>query len=246
MWQQTSVCSRRLDRQIAEGGFCSLGGGDLGQPTYARSVLFTPRWTFRPAEVPKPEARDAVEAFLKAQGGAGLVTFGSMVLQPETVAACLEWIRGNPGRPVVVMDGTSKLKNELAAGLQASTPDHVLILVGECPHSWLFPKMDWLVCHGGIGTTTLALRSRLPTIIVPCVADQEATMLDLYDRGLTVRMPAAIKVTAAMLEVGVTILLRDHSAAWADAPEAEDVDYGAIEHFITKHSATGRYEGFDG
>jgi hypothetical protein len=99
------------------------------------------------------------------------------------------------------------------------------------------------MCHGGIGTTTLALRCKLPTLVVPCVADQEQTMNDLVNRGLSVRMPASTKVTAPMLDYGVTALQRDHAANWAALPDEPKVDYGAIEAFVTKHTATGRYEG---
>ena len=234
----------RVDRGIAEGGVCSLGGAfeDLGTPTYGAHVLFTPRWTYRPVEVPSDAQREAVDAFLAEQGAAGLVCFGSMVLVEETVAALLAWIENFDGA-VIVMRGTSKLENNLIAALEEKKLPRVFLLLEDCPHAWLFPKVSWLICHGGIGTTTLALRCKLPTLVVPCVADQEQTMNDLVNRGLSVRMPASTKVTAPMLDYGVTALQRDHAANWAALPDEPKVDYGAIEAFVTKHTATGRYEG---
>ena len=234
----------RVDRGIAEGGVCSLGGAfeDLGTPTYGAHVLFTPRWTYRPVEVPSDAQREAVDAFLAEQGAAGLVCFGSMVLVEETVAALLAWIENFDGA-VIVMRGTSKLENNLIAALEEKKLPRVFLLLEDCPHAWLFPKCSWLMCHGGIGTTTLALRCKLPTLVVPCVADQEQTMNDLVNRGLSVRMPASTKVTAPMLDYGVTALQRDHAANWAALPDEPKVDYGAIEYFVTKHTATGRYEG---
>ena len=68
-------------------------------------------------------------------------------------------------------------------------------------------------------------------------------MNDLVNRGLSVRMPASTKVTAPMLDYGVTALQRDHAANWKALPDEPKVDYGAIEAFVTKHTATGRYEG---
>lgn len=40
------------------------------------------------------------------------------------------------------------------------------------PHDWLFPKMKAIVHHGGAGTTSAALRSGIPSVVVPFFADQ--------------------------------------------------------------------------
>ena len=51
------------------------------------------------------------------------------------------------------------------------------------------------------------------------------------------------QASASLLDYGVTALQRDHAANWAALPDEPKVDYGAIEAFVTKHTATGRYEG---
>ncbi|GKT49077.1 sterol 3-beta-glucosyltransferase UGT80A2 [Colletotrichum spaethianum] len=48
---------------------------------------------------------------------------------------------------------------------------HVCI-VDEAPHAWLFPRVRAVVCHGGSGTTAMALRSGRPTLVVPVAGDQ--------------------------------------------------------------------------
>ncbi|KDN61574.1 putative glycosyltransferase family 28 domain-containing protein [Colletotrichum sublineola] len=48
---------------------------------------------------------------------------------------------------------------------------HVCV-VDEAPHAWLFPQVRAVVCHGGSGTTAMALRSGRPTLVVPVAGDQ--------------------------------------------------------------------------
>ncbi|CAN5352756.1 hypothetical protein BH10PSE12_BH10PSE12_19260 [soil metagenome] len=40
------------------------------------------------------------------------------------------------------------------------------------PHSLLFPRVDLIVHHGGIGTTGQALRAGKPQLVVPHMGDQ--------------------------------------------------------------------------
>ncbi|MEM9216004.1 MAG: glycosyltransferase [Cyanobacteria bacterium P01_F01_bin.150] len=54
---------------------------------------------------------------------------------------------------------------------QTDLPDSVFKLEG-IPHAWLFPKMKAIVHHGGAGTTSAALRSGVPSVVVPFFADQ--------------------------------------------------------------------------
>mmetsp|Transcript_25507 Transcript_25507/g.57204 ORF Transcript_25507/g.57204 Transcript_25507/m.57204 type:complete len:365 (-) Transcript_25507:106-1200(-) len=47
------------------------------------------------------------------------------------------------------------------------------ILISKAPHSWLFPKMDVVVCHGGSGTTHRAILHCCATVVCPCKADSD-------------------------------------------------------------------------
>jgi UDP:flavonoid glycosyltransferase YjiC (YdhE family) len=44
--------------------------------------------------------------------------------------------------------------------------------VRELNHRRLFPRLDWIVHHGGAGTTAAALRAGVPQLIVPHIVDQ--------------------------------------------------------------------------
>lgn len=66
------------------------------------------------------------------------------------------------------------------AGLGAGDPDRAVdldgtddvIVIGEAPHDWLFPKMAAVVHHAGAGTTAAGLRAGVPTVSVPMITDQ--------------------------------------------------------------------------
>jgi sterol 3beta-glucosyltransferase len=49
--------------------------------------------------------------------------------------------------------------------------EHVFF-VDSIPHHWLFPRMAAIVHHGGAGTTGAALRSGIPSVVVPFGFDQ--------------------------------------------------------------------------
>ncbi len=42
----------------------------------------------------------------------------------------------------------------------------------DVPHDWLFPRTAGVVQHGGAGTTGAALRSGVPSIVLPHAVDQ--------------------------------------------------------------------------
>ncbi|PWW80207.1 Glycosyltransferase Family 1 protein [Tuber magnatum] len=56
-------------------------------------------------------------------------------------------------------------------GDQLDLPPGVMML-GNCPHDWLFPRCSAVVHHGGAGTTAAGVRCGKPTVIVPFFGDQ--------------------------------------------------------------------------
>jgi hypothetical protein len=47
-----------------------------------------------------------------------------------------------------------------------------ILVVGDLPHEWLFPRTAAVVHHAGAGTTAAGLRAGVPTVAVPALVDQ--------------------------------------------------------------------------
>lgn len=125
-------------------------------------VVQTPAWILPSQEGSLPPD---VEAFLQAGPPPVYVGFGSMTdpHPAETTRRVVEAVR-QVGARVVLSRGWARL----GEGVQA--PD--VLVMGSVPHELLFPRMAALVHHGGAGTTSAAVRSGVPQVIVPHLGDQ--------------------------------------------------------------------------
>jgi UDP:flavonoid glycosyltransferase YjiC (YdhE family) len=56
------------------------------------------------------------------------------------------------------------------AGLGPAGDD--ILVVGDLPHDWLFPRVAAVVHHAGAGTTGAGLRAGVPAVPVPVLVDQ--------------------------------------------------------------------------
>ncbi|WP_424893174.1 glycosyltransferase [Streptomyces sp. XH2] len=95
------------------------------------------------------------------------------------------------------------------AGLTGDGGSDDVLTIGECPHTWLFPRMAAAVHHAGPGTTHASLEAALPTLPVPFKLDQPFWAARLRSLGLT---PAALPVphlTSGNLSLALTRLLTD-------------------------------------
>lgn len=57
-------------------------------------------------------------------------------------------------------------------GIGGVDPPEGVLLLGNCPHDWLFPRMSAVVHHGGAGTTAIGVACGKPTVVVPFFGDQ--------------------------------------------------------------------------
>ncbi|MBM5817021.1 MAG: hypothetical protein FJ083_10735 [Cyanobacteria bacterium K_Offshore_surface_m2_239] len=55
----------------------------------------------------------------------------------------------------------------------------------ECPHSWLFPRVQAAIHHGGAGTNATTLRHGIPSTVVAFFADQPAWGRTLEQLGVS-------------------------------------------------------------
>ncbi|KAK7952707.1 Sterol 3-beta-glucosyltransferase UGT80B1 [Apiospora aurea] len=152
--------------------------------TYRLHVPYTYLWS--PGLVPKPEdwgpeidiagftfldlastfkpPQDLVE-FLDGGEKPIYIGFGSIVVDDadKFTEMIFEGVK-KAGVRALVSKGWGGLGGE-------NTPDNIYMLENT-PHDWLFPKVQACVIHGGAGTTAIALKCGLPTMVVPFFGDQ--------------------------------------------------------------------------
>ncbi|CAO3611284.1 unnamed protein product [Cunninghamella echinulata] len=83
--------------------------------------------------------------------------------------------------------GNTQKEKESTTILQ-SYPDTIFKL-DSVPHSWLFPKINAVVHHGGAGTTAAGLQAGLPTIIKPFFGDQRFWGQRVEELGVGICIP---------------------------------------------------------
>lgn len=132
------------------------------QPEWGDHIHTTGYWTLDESDW-RPS--DALLQFLEAGEPPVFIGFGSMpVPDPQaTTALILDALR-QAGKRGILHAGWAKLGSD-------NLPDTVFS-VDYAPYDWLFPRMAVVIHHGGSGTTGFALRSGVPSMIVPFTADQ--------------------------------------------------------------------------
>ncbi len=132
------------------------------------------------------------------------IGFGSMGdPNPEkTTRTLLEAIKLS-GQRAIILSGWAGIGS-------ANIPDNVYILK-YAPHSWLFPHMLAIVHHGGAGTTAAALRSGIPSIIVPHNGDQPFWGNHVYQLGAGAKTIPRNQLTAENLSTAIHEVISSQS-----------------------------------
>jgi sterol 3beta-glucosyltransferase len=138
-----------------------------------------------------------LERFLAAGPPPVFVGFGSMnPADAARLTGIVAAARRQAGVRMIVQAGWA----DLGAVLQ---DDDDVIVIGEAPHDWLFPKMAAVVHHAGAGTTAAGLRAGVPTVSVPMITDQpfwasRITSLGAGPKPVPYKSLAAGSLTAAI------------------------------------------------
>jgi len=107
-----------------------------------------------------------LERFLAAGAPPVFVGFGSRnPADAARITAVVADARRRAGVRMVIQAGWAGLGGALQ-------DDDDVLVIGEAPHDWLFPKMAAVVHHAGAGTTAAGLRAGVPTVSVPMITDQ--------------------------------------------------------------------------
>ncbi len=181
-----------------------------------------------PAEAEPWTPAPELEAFLACGPPPVLLTFGSMMEQPDLCRGAIELLRSATERA------------RIRALLQA--PTHVaqgraaegVYVLGHVPHIALLHRCAAVVHHGGAGTTQAVLRAGLPSVVVPHVVDQFFWAQVLHARGVAPKPLPRRRATPAALatrirEAVASEPMRARAAALGAAMRAEDGVARAVE-----------------
>ena len=121
-----------------------------------------------------------------------VITFGSMGGSDgkETTEILMDAIKMTNQR-AIIQAGWGLL------GTQDANPN--IYCAEYIPHQWLFPQARCVVHHGGAGTTASVCRAKVPSIVVPHIADQFYWGKLLYDIGIAPKSLPRRKLTAKRL-----------------------------------------------
>ncbi|UQI46212.1 hypothetical protein M1P56_18640 [Streptomyces sp. HU2014] len=143
---------------------------------------------------------DRLTDFLRSGPPPVYFGFGSMnELDNARVSRAIEQAVQRLGIRAVVQGGWAEL----------DVPGDDILNIGECPHSWLLPRMAAAVHHAGAGTTHACLRSRTPALPVPVRLDQPFWASRLHALGLTPGVTPMRRLDGGSLTAGLARLLAD-------------------------------------
>ena len=110
---------------------------------------------------------EALAEFLDSGPPPVYIGFGSIVIdQPDLMTNLIFEAIKKIDQRAIISQGWGGLNAE-----EIGLPDNVL-MIGSCPHDWLFKRVSCVVHHGGAGTTAAGLSCQKPTVIVPFFGDQ--------------------------------------------------------------------------
>ncbi len=164
-------------------------------PSLCSSIRFKPNHKYtgvwhlgQPDYEPLPELTD----FLSEGPQPIVITFGSMGGSDgkETTEILVEAITMTNQRAII----------QAGWGLLGTQDVNTNIYCAEyIPHQWLFPQARCVVHHGGAGTTASVCRAKVPSIVVPHIADQFYWGKLLYELGVAPKSLHRRKLTAKRL-----------------------------------------------
>ncbi|KAH0037697.1 UDP-Glycosyltransferase/glycogen phosphorylase, partial [Aureobasidium melanogenum] len=159
---------------------------------------------------------EALITFLSSGPSPIYIGFGSIVIDdPETFThTILEAVRISGVRAVI-----SKGWGGIGAQRLHHSPN--IFMLDDCPHDWLFPKVQCVVHHGGAGTTSAGLAAGKPTIIVPFFGDQLTWGQAVFKAGAGPRPLPWKSLTPTLLAEAISFALDPRTVAVAENIAAE-------------------------
>jgi len=169
---------------------------DCGPDVHVTGYWFLDRLASRQ---PPPDLVD----FLESGPPPVYIGFGSNLVgsDPDAVTRLIVGALRKTGQRGILMAGWSGLGN-------TDLPDSIY-KVGDVPFDWLFTRVAAVVCHGGAGTTSTAIRAGVPPVMVPFFGDQHFWARRTHRLGLSPKPIPRRELTEDKLMAAITQALND-------------------------------------
>ncbi|GAA1233142.1 glycosyltransferase [Pseudonocardia alaniniphila] len=188
-----------------------------------------------PATSPRWQPPEELVDFLGAGPAPVFVGFGSMTPNHERLHDVVAAAVKRAGVRAVVQSGWAEL---------GPVGDDILV-VGDMPHDWLFPRMAAVVHHAGAGTTGAGLRAGVPAIPVPVLLDQPFWAARLHRLGVAPHPLPLDELTADNLTATLRSCLdgstyRDRATELARLVRADDGPAVVLSLIAQLHGGRGQ------
>ncbi len=145
---------------------------------------------------------DALLHFLNKNKSIVFITFGSMVsAEPKKKTELMLKVLERLGIPAIINTGSGGLVT-----LENYNADR-FHFVSNIPYDWLLPKVDFMIHHGGSGTTHMAMKYNCPSLIIPHIIDQFLWNEINHKKGLGPKGISINRLNKTVFEALVTDLI---------------------------------------
>lgn len=142
--------------------------------------------------------------FIKKHNNILFITFGSMVnADPNKKTKIIIDVIEKIGIPAIINTGNGGLIEPKDYNSES------IHFVSTIPYDWLLPQVEFMLHHGGSGTTHMAIKYNCPSLIIPHIIDQFLWNDINYKKGLDPKGESINKLTEEKLEPLLTELVKN-------------------------------------
>ncbi|WWC71508.1 uncharacterized protein I206_105466 [Kwoniella pini CBS 10737] len=154
-------------------------------------IIITGYWNLEDSDTdwsPPPELDEFV---MKAKQDGKPLGFGSIVVPrpDEMTKSIINAVEKADVRAIIAKGWSSRGGDPAKEGQDIQFPSNCFG-VEKIPHSWLFPKVQAALHHGGAGTVGASLRAGVPTLIKPWFGDQFFWSVRVTKLGVGLKVPS--------------------------------------------------------
>lgn len=202
---------------------------------YPKDNLFTGFWL---KETQDQKLDDKIQDFVSDEKEVLIITFGSMPYKSNTpIQEFIDAIRKELDVKILIVKAWGLKDAKINEGTN-------VLAIDRAPFDLLFPRVDYVMHHGGAGTTATAIKAGIPQFICPVLhpfGDQFFWGKVLEEKNVASKPIPLKKLTTQNIISSIKQLvnpkLKENAKMLAEQVRMEDGLYQVLE-FIEKHQAT--------